>query len=106
MNVLAGEERTEVERRGSGRECSQRGPGRLQLQLQVRCGRLDEDRLEDVRVHSLQEDGVSQDSLKEGRVNNGRAEVIIVNPVLGPVEDRGRGELGVTNTQSQAATWK
>ena len=32
--------------------------------------------------------------------------VIIVNPVLSPVEEGGRGELGVSNTQSQAATWK
>ena len=59
-----------------------------------------------MRVDSLEEDRVSKDGLEEGRVNAGRGEmVIIVNPVLSQVEDGGRGELGVSNTQSQAA-WK
>ena len=59
-----------------------------------------------MRVDSLEEDRVSKDGLEEGRVNAGRGEmVIIVNPVLSPLEDGWRGELGVSNTQSQAA-WK
>ena len=57
--VLGGQERTEVERRWSGWESSQRGAGRVQLQLQVSRGSLDEDRLQDVRVDSLEQDGVS-----------------------------------------------
>ena len=62
-----------------------------------------------MRVDGLQQDGVGQDGLEEGRVNTGRAEVeIIVTPVLGPLDHRGRGELGVTwaQSQGQAATWK
>ena len=88
--VLTGQERTEVERRWSGWESSQRGAGRVQLQLQVSPGCLDEDRLQDVRVDSLEQDGVSQDGLEEGRVNTGRCEMIIVNPVLGSLDHRGR----------------
>ena len=57
--VLGGQERTEVEMRWSGWESSQRGAGRVQLQLQVSRGSLDEDRLQDVRVDSLEQDGVS-----------------------------------------------
>lgn len=106
-DLLAGEERAGVERRRSGGETSQRSPGRVQLQLQVGGGRLDQNCLEDVRVHGLQQDRVGQHGLQEGRVNAGRGEVvtIIVNTVLGQLGGRG-GELGVQHSQSQAATWK
>ena len=44
-----------------------------------------------MRVDSLEEDRVSQDSLEQGRVDTGRGEMVfIVNPVLGSLEEGGR----------------
>ena len=63
-DLLAGEERAGVERRRSGGETSQRSPGSVQLQLEVGGGRLDQDGLEDVRVHGLQQHRVSQHGLQ------------------------------------------
>ena len=92
------QERAGVERRRSGREGPESCPGGLQLQLQVGGGGLHKDRLEDVRVHSLEEDGVGQDGLEKCRVNTGRGEKIIINPVLSLVDHGGRGELRVTSS--------
>ena len=52
------QERAGVERRRSGREGPESCPGGLQLQLQVGGGCLHKDGLKDMRVHSLEEDGV------------------------------------------------
>ena len=55
----------------------------VQLQLEVGSGGLDEDSLQHMRVHRLQEHRVGKDCLQQGGINAGK--VVFVNSVTGPV---------------------
>ena len=60
-------------------------PRGVQIQLEIGCGGLDQDSLEDVGIHSLEEDGVSEDGLKQGGIEAGEVIRVVIDPVLGLV---------------------